>query len=77
MFRVVRKESPNIHGLDENQLEKLNFINLVRYLICRAAIVPRTTKIVSLELVTEPVLRKKPLGAHLHPYKQVSLIHPL
>ena len=38
----MRKESPNIHKLDENQLEKLNFINLVRYLICRAAIVPRT-----------------------------------
>jgi len=35
------------------------------------------TKTVSLEPVTEPVLSKEPLGAHLHPYKQVNLIHPL
>ena len=30
-----------IHGLDENQLEKLNFINLDRYPICRVVVEPR------------------------------------
>ena len=32
MFRVVKKKKAQtyIHGLDENQLEKLNFINLDR-----------------------------------------------
>ena len=42
MFRVVRKESQTyIHRLDENQLEKLNFINLDKYPICQEAVEPR------------------------------------
>ena len=44
MSKVVRKESPNIqsnHELNENCLEKLNFINLNRYPICRVVVEPR------------------------------------
>ena len=42
MFRVVRKKTQTyIHGLDENQLEKLNFINLDKYPIYRATVEPR------------------------------------
>ena len=36
-----KKAQTYIHGLDENQLEKLNFINLDRYAICRAAVEPQ------------------------------------
>ena len=40
MFRVVGKESPNIYSRIgvKLALKKLNFINLDRYLICRAAV---------------------------------------
>ena len=36
-----KKAQTCIHGLDENQLEKLNFINLDRYPICRVVVEPR------------------------------------
>ena len=40
-FFLENKAQTYIHGLDENQLEKLNFINLDKYPICRAAVEPR------------------------------------